>query len=262
MPHCAGRRAARKLRRMNTDPTTWLMIAAVFFLAGLVKGVIGLGLPTVAMGMLGLFLPPAQAAALLVLPSLLTNLWQAASGGGLLPLLRRLAPLLLGIALGTLLGTLAGMGLGGGDARLAKRALGGALVLYALFGLAERRLRLPSGMAGWTGGLGGLATGVITAATGVFVMPAVPYLQALGLERQRLLQAMGLSFSVSTLALALMLARGTALGGGAIGASALALAPTLLGMMAGQRLNLPPQLFRRLFFAGLLMLGLHLGWSA
>ena len=49
------------------------LIAATFLLAGLVKGVIGLGLPTVAMGLLGLVMPPAQAAALLLVPSLVTK---------------------------------------------------------------------------------------------------------------------------------------------------------------------------------------------
>ena len=68
--------------------------AGAFLLAGFVKGVIGLGLPTVAIGLLGLMMTPAQAAAILVAPSLVTNVWQAAVGGGLLPLVRRMWPML------------------------------------------------------------------------------------------------------------------------------------------------------------------------
>ncbi len=56
-------------------PSQWAAAAAVFVLAGLVKGVVGLGLPTVAMGLLALRMPAAQAAALLVVPSLVTNVW-------------------------------------------------------------------------------------------------------------------------------------------------------------------------------------------
>jgi uncharacterized protein len=52
-------------------------ITSIFVLAGFVKGVIGLGLPTVAMGLLALLMTPAQAAAVLVVPSFLTNIWQA-----------------------------------------------------------------------------------------------------------------------------------------------------------------------------------------
>ena len=64
-------------------------IAGAFLLAGFVKGVIGLGLPTVSIGLLGLLMTPAQAAAILVVPSLVTNVWQAVVGGGFLALARR-----------------------------------------------------------------------------------------------------------------------------------------------------------------------------
>ena len=65
-------------------------ITLVFLLAGYVKGVIGMGLPTIAMATLGLLLEPAQAAALLVIPSLVTN--EAASPlAGVTPTLLSLA---------------------------------------------------------------------------------------------------------------------------------------------------------------------------
>ena len=77
--------------------------AGAFLLAGFVKGVIGLGLPTVAIGLLGLLMTPAQAAAILVVPSLVTNIWQFAVGGDLLALVRRMWPMLIGICVGTLI---------------------------------------------------------------------------------------------------------------------------------------------------------------
>src|SRR5471030_1098779 len=98
-----------------------LLIAGTFILAGLVKGVSGLGLPTVAMGLLGLVMPPAQAAALLLVPSLVTNVWQLAAGPRLGAVLVRLRGMLLGICLGTW----AGSGLiVGGAAHYATPALG------------------------------------------------------------------------------------------------------------------------------------------
>ena len=54
----------------------WLFCAAVFIAAGIVKGVVGLGLPTLSMALLALAMALAQAAALLILPSLVTNVWQ------------------------------------------------------------------------------------------------------------------------------------------------------------------------------------------
>jgi uncharacterized protein len=80
---------------------TWVFVAGVFFVAGWVKGVVGLGLPTVAMGALGLVMPPVQAAALLVLPSLATNLWQFLAGPAIGPLIKRLFWLLALVCVGT-----------------------------------------------------------------------------------------------------------------------------------------------------------------
>ena len=94
----------------------------------------------------------------------------------------------------------------------------------------------------------------------MFVIPAVPYLQAMGLEKDELVQALGLSFTVSTLALAVGLAGGGAFGGALVLQSLLALAPAVLGMMAGQAIlrRVSPATFRLCFFSGLLLLGLHL----
>ncbi len=91
------------------------------------------------------------------------------------------------------------------------------------------------------------------------MVPAVPYLQALGLGRDGLIQAMGVSFSISTLALAIGLAFNGSYSGGEVGASLSMLAPALAGMYLGQRLRgvLSPALFRSCFFGSLILLGLY-----
>lgn len=241
----------------HIGPALTLLVVSTFLLAGAVKGVIGLGLPTIAMGLLGLAMSPAQAAALLIVPSTLTNLWQLATGGHLRVLLRRLGPMLVMIFVGTLLGS-AWVGINSGP--WAVHALGAALVIYALHGLAGPALRVAPEREGWLGPICGLVTGLVTAATGVFVMPAVPYLQSLGLSRDEMIQALGLSFTISTLALAAGLAGQDALGGQALGASLLMLAPALLGMFAGQwlRQRISAALFKYCFFIGLAALGGHL----
>jgi len=241
----------------NLGWTLSMLVVAIFVMAGTVKGVIGLGLPTVAMGLLGLAMLPTQAAALLIIPATVTNVWQLVAGGQLRPLIRRLWPMLLMICLGTLLGT---MLLGMGTGQSMGRALGGALLLYALSGLLLPPLRISPRSEPWLGPLCGLITGAITSATGVFVIPAVPYLQGLGLNRNELIQALGLSFTLSTLALAACLYWRGALGGGEIGASVLALIPAMLGMLFGQwlRQRISAMVFKRVFFIGLGLLGLHL----
>lgn len=235
------------------------LVTGTFLLAGLVKGVFGLGLPTVAMGLLGLAMPPVKAAALLLVPSLVTNAWQLWAGPRFGALLRRLSGMMLGVAAGTL----AGSGLiAGTAAHAATAALGAALALYGVVGLLEPRLRVPAAAEPWAGPLAGATTGLVTGATGVFVVPAVPYLASLGLGRDELVQALGLSFTVSTLALAAGLAWHDALPVGTAGASSLALAPALAGMVLGGwlRARVRPEIFRPCFFGGLLLLGGELVW--
>lgn len=239
-----------------------LAIGASFMLAGFVKGVVGLGLPTVAMGLLSLAMAPVQAASLLIVPSMVTNIWQLAAGPALRALLRRLWPLLAACMAGTVAG---GMllqfdgGDGGDGGQWPVVFLGLALMAYALAGWFALRLQVAPRHEAWLGPVMGAATGLVTAATGVFVIPAVPYLQGLGLARDELVQALGLAFTASTIALAISLALQGQWSMGAAGSSAWALLPALGGMLAGQwlRARISQALFRKCFFAGLFALGLH-----
>ena len=231
--------------------------AGAFLLAGFVKGAIGLGLPTVSIGLLGLLMSPAQAAAILVVPSLVTNVWQALAGGGLVALLRRLWPVLVGICAGTLLGVVL---LPHDDSGRATVWLGLALALYAALGLVNVHFKVPRHAETWLGLVIGTATGAITVATGIFVMPGTPYVQALQFERDKLVQALGLSFTVSTVTLALALAYGGQIRGTLAGPSLVALGAALVGMALGQSMRgrVPAETFRLWFFIGLLLLGAHL----
>jgi uncharacterized protein len=232
-------------------------IAGAFLLAGFVKGVIGIGLPTVGIGLLGLIMAPAQAAAILVVPSLVTNIWQCTAGNGLPALLRRMGPLLAGICIGTFIGAGA---LPNGNSGRATVWLGLALAVYAGFGLFKIHLYVPSRAEGWIGWLVGIATGAITVATGVFAIPGVPYIQALRFERDKLVQALGLSFTVSTVTLAVALYHAGEIRYSLAWPALLALATVLIGMRLGQlvRGKVKAETFRLCFFIGLLALGTHL----
>lgn len=232
-------------------------IAGAFLLAGFVKGVIGLGLPTVSIGLLGLLMTPAQAAAILVVPSLVTNVWQAAVGGSLLALARRLWPLLAGTCIGTVIGVALLPRDGNGRATM---WLGLALVVYAALGLVKVQFAVPRHAETWLGLLMGVATGAITVATGIFVMPGTPYIQSLEFDRDRLVQALGLSFTVSTITLAAALAYTGHVQKSLAWPSIVALAAALVGMGLGQltRGRIKAETFRLCFFVGLMLLGIHL----
>lgn len=238
----------------------WLLslaVAGAFLLAGFVKGCIGLGMPTVAVGLLSMAMPASQAAALLVVPAVITNIWQLAVGGQFVSLTRRLAPLLLGVCLGNAAGVLVFAGV---SAVGAANALGVALLCYAALGLSPVVLRVPLRHEGWLGGVCGVLTGMITAVTGVFVLPNVPYLQALGLHRHALVQGMGIAFMVSTLAMAGGLIYEGELGVTQAGASLAVVLPALLGMWVGQVVRgwISERTFKHGFFVALALLGISL----
>src|SRR6188768_273014 len=102
---------------------------AVFLAAGFVKGVIGMGLPTVSMGLLAVTMPPAQAIAIVIVPAIVTNIWQTFVGPYLRDILRRLWPLMIGTVIGCWLNAGA---LTGPHARYGTIVLGVLLVIYAV----------------------------------------------------------------------------------------------------------------------------------
>jgi uncharacterized membrane protein YfcA len=243
------------------NDSSLLLIAAVFVLAGFIKGTLGLGLPTVAMGLLAVAMPPGQAIAIVIVPAIVTNIWQTFIGGYLRDILRRLWPLMVGTVIGIWLN---GGLLTGPYAAYAKVLLGVMLVIYALVGLSRFDFKIAQRDEKWVGGIVGLATGVISAATGVQVIPSMPFMQAIGMERDELVQALGVFFTTATVALAFnvtaagLLTAATALPG------AVAMAASFAGMFIGQRLRsrMRPKIFSRWFLIGMIFLGLYLAGNA
>lgn len=238
-----------------------LPAALVFVLAGLVKGTLGLGLPTVAVGILGLFMPPAKAAALLIVPTLATNIWQLATGPKLGELLRRLWPLLVGTVFGT---WVAAAIFADAPVRLAIAVLGAALLIYGTVGLAKLPMRVPVRAEAWAGPLAGFTTGIMGGISGNFAVPAVPYFGALNLPRDELVQTLGLFFTVSSLALGAALAWHGVFSISLGGYSVLALVPSFVGMGLGGwlRARIEPATFRKVFFVGLLFVGAQLEYRS
>jgi uncharacterized protein len=241
----------------HLSSSSLVIIALAFVFAGMVKGITGMGLPTVSMGILGAFMPPVAAASLLLIPSFVTNVWQLLVGPSFAALIGRLWLMMLGIVIGTTVGSRL---LTTANTKWTTIGLGAALALYGLLSLLARPLSVAPRTERWLSPVIGLATGLVTGGTGVFVVPAVPYIQALGLSKDDLIQALGLSFTVSTVALAIGLGAGGALHLDDIAPSALAVLPSLLGMWLGTavRGRISGATFRRGFLCCLVLLGLEL----
>src|SRR5580693_1053954 len=238
-----------------------LLIAAAFLLAGFVKGALGLGLPTVAMGLLAVTMPPAQALAIVIVPAIVTNIWQTFVGPYLRDIVRRLWPLMAGTVAGIWLNR--GM-LTGPYAHYGPIVLGVLLVVYAVTGLSKFSFSVARRDEKWIGGIVGIATGAISATTGVQVLPSMPFMQAIGMEKDELVQALGVFFTVATLGLAFNLTSAGLLTAATALPGAIAMAASFTGMFIGQavrsRLQLEP--FRRWFLIAMIFLGLYLAGSA
>lgn len=239
---------------MSIAPELILYVLAVYFLAGMVKGVVGLGLPTISLALIAAVFGLKEAMVLLLVPSFVTNFWQGVTGGQLVAILKR-----IWVMLAVLCGTtwfVTGI-MVRSDAKLLSAGLGGVLILYAAISLATAQIPAPGKREVWMAPLVGFLTGISTGFTGTFVVPGVLYLQALGLGKDGLVQAMGICFTLATLALGLSLnGRGfmpTDLGM----LSAAAVVPAIIGMVLGRKVRdrLPEAKFRKVFFVALLILG-------
>lgn len=231
-------------------------IAAAFFVAGAVKGVAGLGLPVVAMGLLSLAMPPAAAAALVIVPALATNVVQCLG-----PHARRLAlllgPMWVGVLVGCRFTPLPSLASG---ASVVRMLLGGVLIVYSAYGLARPTftLRLAGAPMVAATSVVGLVTGVMTATTGINIFPMTIFLQSLDLRRDELIQAFGLSFTICTLALANSLGWQATMVTWTSAAGWVALVAAFCGLGLGNlvRARIDPAQFRRMLFGLFGILGL------
>ena len=231
-----------------------VLIAAVFGGAGFVKGVIGFGLPSISMGLLGAWVAPDIAAAILIIPTFLTNVWQAFAGPHAGAVLRRLWPMFAGVFIGTL--ATAGF-ITGADPRLAVAAIGVMLFVYSVFGLSGVRFRVSRKAEILASPVAGLTTGLINGATAIFVLPGAPYLQATDLGKDELIQALGFVALFASSALALGLGLNQPVDTRLWPAVVVALVAAIAGMAAGQMIRgrLSVAVFQRWVFIGLAGLG-------
>ena len=243
------------------EPAALAAAAAIFLLAGTVKGVIGLGLPTVSLGLLVLVTDLPGAMALMLAPSFVTNVWQGCVGGNLGRLLKRLWPFLLPA---TLLVGLGGLAITAVDPSILSALLGLLLAAYAASGLLGLHMSISPARDRWAGPLFGGVNGILTGLTGSFAVPGVMYLQSIGLPRDCLVQAMGILFTLSTAALAVSLGGHGLLEQDLGLVSVAGVVPALLGMVIGRRVRrrFSETAFRRLFFWALLALGAYIAVRA
>jgi uncharacterized membrane protein YfcA len=237
--------------------TEAFVIGVTFLVAGFVKGTVGIGLPTISVAVLTTVIGLEQAIAVSLLPSLASNVWQSVNGGAWRRLTRRLYPFLVPAVLTIWLGV---MILRNFDLETLSSILGLVLVLYSGANLFGLRLTLSRDQERWIGPAFGALNGILAGMTGSYVVPGAMFLQAIGLGRDELVQAMGILFTLSTIALALLMSGSGMLSVSNTMISLAVLVPVMIGMIVGQRVRerFSEKAFRRATMGSLLVLGLYL----
>lgn len=237
------------------DTQTWVWIGLAFFIAGVVKGVVGQGLPSVVLALLTVVIGLKPALAMLLAPTFVTNVWQALQGKALLAILKRTWSLLLAACAGAWLGV--GV-LAASDARIMSVFMAVVLAGYGALGLTRPVLPMPPRRHEvWLAPAIGAVNGVLSGMTGSLALPGVPYMQALGFDKNTLVQGMGVLFTVVSAAMAVAMSDARILSLELAGASVAGIGPALVGMWAGQfiRHRLSEEMFRRTMFTALIAIG-------
>lgn len=234
-----------------------VVIAGAFIVAGIAKGAIGIGLPPIAIGLMTLALPLGDALAIMTIPTITTNIFQAFYGGRFLALLRRFGTMAVAavvgvIAAAVILGKLGSAGTIGW--------LGLLMVLYSLMALFAWRPVMPRAAEPWANPVIGLASGAVAGLTGMAAVPFLPYMQSLQIAKNDLIQGLGILFLFITGALVVALVQQNIFDTANTIGGVAALAPTFLGVWIGQKVRhaASPETFRKIFLYGMLALGLHM----
>jgi uncharacterized protein len=237
--------------------TQVLVIAGAFIVAGIAKGAIGMGLPPIALALMSFAVPLGDALALMVVPSMATNVWQAIYGKGFLRLLRRFWTMAVTSVAALML---VAVGLGHLGSPMAMAWVGVILVVYASMALTAWRPAVSRATERWANPLIGLASGAVAGVTGVAAVPFLPYMQSLDIDRHDLVQALGIMFLFIIGALTLALALQGAFDATNLLGAILAIVPTFAGLWIGQKARqaVSAETFRRIFLIGMFAVGLHM----
>ena len=241
------------------DASSWLVAGCALGLlgGGLVKGAIGIGLPLVAAPALATLLGVKQAIAVLSLPVLVANIWQAWHGGRHVHVLRRFWPLIVAMAVGVfastrLLATL--------DAQALFLLLGVVVIAYPLTVLMRFELSVDAQNERWTSLCAGLVAGLLSGIAYFFGPPLAIYFSALRLDKDLFVAAIALIGLIAAGLTAAMLATHALLDRSMLQLSALAVVPTLAGTFVGTwiRGRIDEARFRKLVAIALLVIGANL----
>jgi uncharacterized membrane protein YfcA len=240
-----------------TDTTYFALAALGFFLAGVIKGTTGLGYSSCALPFLVSAMGLKTAIIVLVMPAMLSNVLVMFYTGHFRETLLRFWPLYSAMLPGIVIGIAMLVWI---DQKIATRTLGIITMLYASLALTRPALVLGKGLERYLQIPVGLLNGFFTGLTGSQVMPLLPFMLALRLDPDRLVQANNVAVSSASAFLAMALVAAGLMSWPILGFSIAAVVPALVGVMIGNRArrHIPAPAFRIVMLALLMIMGIVL----
>lgn len=239
------------------DLTILLVVLLAFLIAGSIKGVIGMGLPMTSIAIMGSVLELRAAVPIAVIPVILFNLWQIALGPGAWQTFKRLFWLNLFACAGIWVGVQILLRV---ESEILSLILGILICVYVALNLIAVEFSVPRAAERWLAPPVGFAGGIMCGAVGSLVVPVVFYLQAMKLDKDAFIQAVGMVFFLTALPWFSTLWAEGAITWQSAQYSAAALVPGALGMLGGTWLRgkISQEAFRKAIFVALFILGVNL----
>ena len=216
------------------DLPTILYVFLSLFLGGLLKGVVGLGLPLVSMPLLTFAVPLKTAVALVIVPIFVTNLAQSFQGGLASPTFRRfwLSMIVLVATIALTAEALVTI-----DEKILYTILGTTLILLTLTLRFRPSMQIRPAQEPWAAPLAAVAGGVLGGFTGIYGPPVMMYLACLRLKKGEFVAAVSQFFVAGNNGLTIGLVSFGGAGLRELALSAAATIPTYVGLWLGQRVH-------------------------
>lgn len=242
---------------MATDALTLLIAAFALAAGGFVKGVVGIGLPIVALAILTSVLPVPVALALLVVPILATNMWQAVHAGSLLEPLKRFWPMIACLLIAIWFSAKLVVSL---DSSVLYAMVGIIVVVFSTTAQFKPAWRIGAAAERWVGPLAGTIGGFLGGVSTIWGPPMVMYFVTLNLDKDTFIRTVGLVWFCASIPLVLAYWRHGILTPDRALWAAAGCVPAFVGLAAGQWLRgrVDQNLFRRALLIVLLIIGLNL----
>ncbi len=240
---------------LQTDTGVLFALGFIFLLAGLVKGMIGIGMPAICMVLMTLFLPPLVAIPLTATPTMLVNMLQLYRAQDRGVIVRQYGFFAIALSLSIFV---IGFFVRSFPEALLLLVLGISMVIFSVQSLAGYSFRV-SPWKGWQV-FGGMVSGFIGGLSSVFSPPIVMYLLGRKVEKEEFIGATGFLFLAGCLPLVGALMLNGVLSFGLLIKSLAGLVIALTGFLIGERIRayISQLWFRRLILIFFLIMGCRL----